>query len=361
MQLYKVFAVLAALQPALAKSLVDFSAARGDNPSILGLRNLESVRNTKLDENTKDLYIKLDKDPKGTPALHFHRKKDYIRAEYHSLKNQIEVDKTYYIGYKFSLGAIQQSLMIWQFKEYSANSHGGANIPLSLEFKSGKLNLQYQASGDAKRVSQWSKELKTDTVYSIGLVINTSRPGWVELYFDGEQQTLSSGSTRLKANTFPGQADPKFGAYRGEEVQIDTYVYNIQIGTTIDDIKEAAGLGSSPKPTATSNPTPVPTCAWEGHCEGATCTTENDCSDELVCKNGKCTADGAVPCSWEGHCEGATCSSENDCSDELVCKNGKCTANSAVTCSWEGHCAGAKCSSHDDCSDELACTNGVCA
>lgn len=114
MQLYKVFAVLAALQPALAKSLVDFSAARGDNPSILGLRNLESVRNTKLDENTKDLYIKLDKDPKGTPALHFHRKKDYIRAEYHSLKNQIEVDKTYYIGYKFSLGAIQQSLMIWQ-------------------------------------------------------------------------------------------------------------------------------------------------------------------------------------------------------------------------------------------------------
>ncbi|GMF73048.1 unnamed protein product [Aspergillus oryzae] len=247
MQLYKVFAVLAALQPALAKSLVDFSAARGDNPSILGLRNLESVRNTKLDENTKDLYIKLDKDPKGTPALHFHRKKDYIRAEYHSLKNQIEVDKTYYIGYKFSLGAIQQSLMIWQF---------------------GKLNLQYQASGDAKRVSQWSKELKTDTVYSIGLVINTSRPGWVELYFDGEQQTLSSGSTRLKANTFPGQADPKFGAYRGEEVQIDTYVYNIQIGTTIDDIKEAAGLGSSPKPTTTSNPTPVPTCAWEGHCEG---------------------------------------------------------------------------------------------
>ncbi|PIG90197.1 hypothetical protein AARAC_003665 [Aspergillus arachidicola] len=337
MQLYKLFAVLAALQPALAKSLVDFSAARGDNPSILGLRNLESVRDTKLDENTKDLYIKLDKDPKGTPALHFHRKKDYIRAEYHSLKNQIEVDKTYYIGYKFSLGAIQQSLMIWQFKEYSANSHGGANIPLSLEFKSGKLNLQYQASGDAKRVSQWSKELKTDTVYSIGLVINTSRPGWVELYFDGEQQTLSSGSTRLKANTFPGQADPKFGAYRGEEVQIDTYVYNIQIGTTIDDIKELLD--------------------WAR----ATCTTENDCSDELVCKNGKCTADGAVPCSWEGHCEGAACSSENDCSDELTCKNGKCTTDSAVTCSWEGHCAGAKCSSHDDCSDELACTDGVCA
>ncbi|OGM48813.1 hypothetical protein ABOM_003028 [Aspergillus bombycis] len=326
MQLYKLFAVLAALQPALAKSLLDFSAARGDNPSVLGVRNLESVRNTRPKDNTNDLYIKLDKDPKGTPALHFHRKKDYIRAEYHALKDQIEADKTYYIGYKFSLGAIQQSLMIWQFKEYSANNpnDGGANIPLSLEFKSGKLNLQYQASSDAKRVSQWSKELKTDTVYSIGLVINTSRPGWVELYFDGEQQTFGSGSNRLKANTFPGQADPKFGAYRGEEVQIDTYVYNIQIGTALDDIKEAAGLGSSPKPTATSNPTPVPTCSWEGHCEGASCSDENDCSDELICKSGKCTTDNVVPCSWEGHCAGAKCSSHDDCSDDLACNNGVC-------------------------------------
>ncbi|KAB8261781.1 hypothetical protein BDV32DRAFT_157789 [Aspergillus pseudonomiae] len=327
MQLYKLFAVLAALQPALAKSLIDFSAARSDNPSVLGIRNLESVRGTKPKDNTNDLYIKLDKDPKGTPALHFHRKKDNIRAEYHALQNQIKADQTYYIGYKFSLGAIQQSLMIWQFKEYSANNDkaGGANIPLSLEFKSGKLNLQYQASSSAKRESQWSKELKTDTVYSIGLVINTARPGWVELYFDGEQQTFGSGNKRLKANTFPGKAEPKFGAYRGEEVQIDTYVYNVQIGTSLDDIKEAAGLGSSPKPTATSNPTPSPSCSWVGHCEGASCTNENDCSDELVCNNGKCTS------------------------------------GSAPSCSWEGHCAGAKCSSHDDCSDALACTNGVCA
>ncbi|KAG5971278.1 hypothetical protein E4U55_001287 [Claviceps digitariae] len=29
-------------------------------------------------------------------------------------------------------------------------------------------------------------------------------------------------------------------------------------------------------------------------------------------------------CSWEGHCEGAACGSENDCSDDLVCSNGKC-------------------------------------
>ncbi|KAF7590819.1 hypothetical protein BBP40_002341 [Aspergillus hancockii] len=290
MQVYKILALLATLQPALSKTLLDFSAARGDDPSGLGVRNLESERGVRPKDNTDDLYIKLDKDPNGTPALHYHRKKDFIRAEYHALKDKIKVDQTYYIGYKFSLGAIEQSLMLWQFKEYAANNDkdGGANIPLSLEFKSGRLNFQYQASSTAKRVSQWSKSLKTDTVYSVGIVINTSRPGWVEFYFDGEQQTFNSGTTKLKANTFPGRAEPKFGAYRGEVAQIDTYVYNIQVGTALNDIKEAAGLGSS-TPTTTSGPSPSSACDWEGHCEGAKCSDYSDCSNDLVCTNGVCT------------------------------------------------------------------------
>ncbi|TPX11611.1 uncharacterized protein E0L32_007590 [Thyridium curvatum] len=33
---------------------------------------------------------------------------------------------------------------------------------------------------------------------------------------------------------------------------------------------------------------------------------------------------GGNDCSWPGHCEGASCNDENDCSDDLVCKNGKC-------------------------------------
>lgn len=36
--------------------------------------------------------------------------------------------------------------------------------------------------------------------------------------------------------------------------------------------------------------TPPPTCSWAGHCAGASCSTENDCSDDLVCKSGKCAA-----------------------------------------------------------------------
>ncbi|KAH7171341.1 family 75 glycoside hydrolase [Dactylonectria macrodidyma] len=31
-------------------------------------------------------------------------------------------------------------------------------------------------------------------------------------------------------------------------------------------------------------------CSWAGHCAGAPCKTYDDCSDELICTNSKCTA-----------------------------------------------------------------------
>ncbi|RAL00090.1 glycoside hydrolase family 75 protein [Aspergillus ibericus CBS 121593] len=120
------------------------------------------------------------------------------------------------------------------------------------------------------------------------------------------------------------------------------------------------------------------TCSWEGHCQGATCSSDNDCSDDLVCSSGVCSsgsvaskttlttsaATATATCSWEGHCQGASCSSDNDCSDALVCKSGTCASGSAAaqpTCSWKGHCEGASCSSDNDCSDDLVCNSGSCS
>lgn len=114
-RLLKAALLALALTPSvLGKPLVDFSAARKDNPSLIGKEDLEAARGVAVKSNTPDLYIKLDTDPKGTPALHYHRKKGDIRAEYHALAGKTQKDSTYYIGYKFSLAEIQQSLMIWQ-------------------------------------------------------------------------------------------------------------------------------------------------------------------------------------------------------------------------------------------------------
>lgn len=98
----------------LSTLLVNFSAEAGDDPSVMGLRDLEAARGATQEENTGDLYIELGKDPSGVPCAHYHRIEGDIRAEYHSLNKETKANTTYYIAYKFSLGEIEQSLMIWQ-------------------------------------------------------------------------------------------------------------------------------------------------------------------------------------------------------------------------------------------------------
>lgn len=249
---------------AASELLVDFDPSAGDDPSVLGLINLEAARGAKQSSNTPDLYINLGYDANGVRAGHFHRDAGNIRAEYHSLNGKTVADTTYYIGYSFSLEELQPSLMIWQLyvlfiileveilltsalasKEYVANTNGGANIPLAFEINSaGKLEFQYQPSfPQGKRAAIWTKTIYPKTVYHVGIVINTSTPGWVELYFDGKNQKFGPDRvSRYSATTFPGRSDPKFGAYRGEAVAINTFVYRVQIGTTMADIKEAGGF-----------------------------------------------------------------------------------------------------------------------
>ena len=161
--------------------------------------------------------------------------------------------------------------------------------------------MQYQSSYSTGREPQWSQTLETDTTYSFGIVINTSTPGWVELYFDGNQQTFStSGTTRLTATTFPGKTEPKFGAYRGEIVGIDTYVYRVQIGSSLTDIEEAAGLGGSTTSITTTLKTTT-TTAIKSTTTSQLTTTVNTASTTTKTTS---TPTTTAACAWDGHCAG---------------------------------------------------------
>ncbi|KAJ5190914.1 uncharacterized protein N7498_009899 [Penicillium cinerascens] len=54
--------------------------------------------------------------------------------------------------------------------------------------------------------------------------------------------------------------------------------------------------GGSGSPTTTlitkttTSSSPTTTCSWPGHCAGASCSTENDCSGDLICTSGKCAS-----------------------------------------------------------------------
>ncbi|KAK5988223.1 Endo-chitosanase [Cladobotryum mycophilum] len=63
--------------------------------------------------------------------------------------------------------------------------------------------------------------------------------------------------------------------------------FEASLGTIGDKLVSRIGGSGSPNP-----PPPPPTgdCDWEGHCEGASCGSDDDCADELTCQSGTCAA-----------------------------------------------------------------------
>ncbi|KOS20012.1 Acidic endochitinase [Escovopsis weberi] len=200
-------------------------------------------------------------------------------------------------------------------------------------------NCNIAQSGFNSAVKTWSSGIGNATLF-IGALASGA---------DGDQGYVSASTLISAVNGVKAMNLPNFGGVMLWEAQLAVKNGNYQ-----RQIKAALGSGGS------TTPPPQTGCSWEGHCAGATCSTNDDCSDDLTCNNGVCGTSGGSTtpppppqtCSWEGHCAGATCGTNDDCSDDLTCNNG--------TCSWEGHCVGATCGTNDDCSDDLTCNLGVC-
>ena len=95
----------------------------------------------------------------------------------------------------------------------------------------------------------------------------------------------------------------------------------------------------------------------------ASCATDNDCSEGLVCKEKACVEPEQKSCENDGDCgEGlvckekvcveetaATCESSNDCDDDLVCSEGHCIKPESKSCVTD-----------DDCDEDMICKDKVC-
>ncbi|KAI2615374.1 hypothetical protein GGR54DRAFT_642397 [Hypoxylon sp. NC1633] len=223
--------------------LIDFNAARGDDPRLLGTLNLEKTKGDKLKANTKDLYVKLGSDWKGTKCAHFHHATGDRRAEYHALNGQTKSGTTYYITYKLALEQLPDGLIVFQWKEYKANNDkdGGANIPLALELRGKKLELSYTLGWGQSRQVQWTQDVEPRKEYKIGLeILAKAKGGYVKLWLDGKPVTFTTTRSQvLVGNMYPGQSDPKFGIYGGQMGIVDSYVYQVQIGTSKNAVDQS--------------------------------------------------------------------------------------------------------------------------
>jgi hypothetical protein len=95
----------------------------------------------------------------------------------------------------------------------------------------------------SKVVKVWSHPVKIGEWVDVVLVINPSldrKIGYVEIYFNGQLQTLRNGGTRAYEKTMDGlEVAPKWGAYGGGAIGTDITVNlaDLRIGTDLASVR----------------------------------------------------------------------------------------------------------------------------
>jgi hypothetical protein len=218
------------------KVLWDGSASLGTD--VFKLLNLEDDATLDTEnDSTYGLVWKFTK-PEGSN-----------RAEVHAAKNfQADEGQVIYLGWRFKVSMPDESLRtnaFFQWKTYPPKSMpkgspaGQQNYPVVLKSFDGKFVLM-QKNPDDKKTNVWEAPITLDTWNSVVLGMGVSRDitkGWIEFWFNGQQQTLSNGSTRFVCRTLDDegcQVDPKWGIYGAKDDEVITYVASLKIAATYE-------------------------------------------------------------------------------------------------------------------------------
>lgn len=158
-----------------------------------------------------------------------------------------------YVGMRYKIDAPMDLTVtsIFQWKTYDTPGHPNTlNFPLLIRPSAGKLNVEAHklATGGAGGGLSggnviWSIPTPIGQWFTIVLGIKQSydpKVGWVEVYYNGQQQKLADGTTRLSCQTLDGgNIDPKWGMYG------TTSSPKPQSSSTIGDIRIAKDYASA--------------------------------------------------------------------------------------------------------------------
>ncbi|KAJ5805961.1 uncharacterized protein N7503_003563 [Penicillium pulvis] len=103
----------------------------------------------------------------------------------------------------------------------------------------------------------------------------------------------------LNGNAGHGSVDVTYILFTGKDSVLPSSALNKNYITNFSTLRSMGdnlmsslardlGLSGGSETSTTTGSAPTTTCSWSGHCLGASCSTENDCSDDLVCTSGKC-------------------------------------------------------------------------
>jgi len=224
-----VFVFLLSILSIMSASILwDGSASRGKS-AVWNVLNLDGT----------GTEINVVEDSEYGQVWSFHKPKGAHRCEGHGAKGfEAKEGDSIFIGWRYKFHT-PTGAWVFQWKAFGDTHPMDQNYPIVMKTDSHQLGLMFTSPGKVRH-DIWATDIAHDKWYSIVLHLLVSRDehkGFIELWFDGKQQTLNKNSTRYAARTLDaGHCDPKWGVYGGDDGDHTTFVAEPKIGTTLEDV-----------------------------------------------------------------------------------------------------------------------------
>jgi hypothetical protein len=239
-------AILLMLLPASVRGTLLWDGNATNGLSVFKILNIEGTNGSSVTAVDDPLYGKVWRFYK---ALNDHRCEEHGAAGINPAIGQL-----YYIGWRTKLVLPTDADLnaIFQWKAYGTPLL--QNYPITIAPGSGNLNLnQFNPSGAGGQTFLWSTPLVTNAWVSHVLAISVSDQdfgGYLEYWYNGAQQTFTTGTNRFYCRTFDGTyVDPKWGVYGGDIYTVIDYVSGLKIGTTYADVVDTLYAMSASPPS----------------------------------------------------------------------------------------------------------------
>src|SRR5262249_43109314 len=177
-------------------------------------------------------------------VFRYHKPSSSNRCENHGIRVNgtgyaFQNNTTYFLGWWSKLDNTANDNANFQWKSFGEGHQ--QNFPIVLKMINGKMTLM-QRQPDHTENFLWSRTISKNTWNHFALGIRLSselRGGWIEFYFNGVKQTLTTGGTRFACRTWDtgNHNCPKWGVYGGRGSDRSNFVVCQKVGRSFADVR----------------------------------------------------------------------------------------------------------------------------
>ncbi|ADJ47382.1 hypothetical protein AMES_5557 [Amycolatopsis mediterranei S699] len=221
--------MLVMLFPASAQAATIWNGDAGSGLGVFGSLNCDSPGSvTAVDDATHGKVWRYSK-PSGSK-----------RCENHGIavggkRYQFQNGSTYYFGWQSKLSSTVDNNANFQWKSYGNHIQ---NFPVVLKMIGGKMSILQRQPGGVEHII-WSRAITANSWHSyvLGLHLSSATTGgWVEFWFDGQQQAFTDGTQRWACRTWDSSNEPKWGVYGASGSSVTNYVGALKVGSSYADV-----------------------------------------------------------------------------------------------------------------------------